>query len=251
MATPFSIVIICRNGSREIARTIEGLIGLSDEILVYDTGSTDGTPDIVRSFPVRLVEGVWKGFGPTKNAANVLAKNDWILSLDADELPNEELKRALTQWTPAAPHEVFACSFLNFIGERPLHFGEWGWDVHVRLFNRTSVQWDAEPVHEQLIFPVGVKVNRLPGKIYHRTVRNWSEHRQKMDRYATMNAQKYFASGKKAPIWKCWLSPPFTFMHYYILRLGFLDGMAGFQCAWMTTLYTYWKYSRLRELYRS
>ncbi len=251
MATLFSIVIICRNESSEIARTLEGLIGLSDDIIVYDTGSTDGTPDIVQRFPVRFIQGEWKGFGPTKNAANAFAKYDWILSLDADEVPDEALKRALSSWDPVAPEAVYACSFLNFIGEKPLRFGEWGWDVHVRLFNRHCVQWDAEPVHEKLLFPSDVRVKRLPGKIRHRTVRDWSDHRQKMDQYATMNARKYFDAGKQAPLWKCWLSPFFTFINYYVIRLGFLDGVAGFQCAWMTTVYTYWKYTRLRELYRS
>lgn len=251
MSTPFSIVIICRNESREIARTLEGLIGLSDDILVYDTGSTDDTLSIVGGFPVRSVQGEWRGFGPTKNAANALAKYDWILSLDADEVPDTDLKRILSGWQPKSTADVYACSFLNFIGEQPLRFGEWGWDRHIRLFNRTRVQWDAEPVHEKLILPSDVRVLRLAGKIRHRTVRNWSDHRAKMDQYASMNAQKYFAAGKRAPLWKRFMSPPFTFLHYYVLRLGFLDGRAGFQCAWMTAVYTHWKYSRLRELYRS
>ena len=251
MHTPFSIVIICRNGSKEIARTLSGLIGMADDIVVYDTGSTDGTQDLVRTFPVRLIEGEWRGFGPTKNIANALANHDWILSLDSDEVPDDRLKQALTDFNPPSNNTVYSCSFLNFIGDTPLRFGEWGWDHHVRLFNRTQVKWDAEPVHEQLIFPLNVQRERLPGKIHHRTVRDWADHRRKMDQYATMNAQKYVEQGKRSPLWKRLLSPPFTFINYYVFRLGFLDGMAGFQCAWMTALYTHWKYARLRQLYRS
>ncbi len=251
MPTPFSIVMICRNGSREIARTLSGLIGMTDDIVVYDTGSIDGTQDIVRTFPVRLIEGDWKGFGPTKNTANAMAKHDWILSLDSDEVPDEKLKQSLAVFDPSSTTTVYACSFLNFIGDKPLHFGEWGWDKHVRLFNRTQVKWDAEPVHEQLIYPASVVQSKLVGKIYHRTVRDWTDHRQKMDQYATMNARKYFEQGKRSPLWKRLLSPPFTFINYYVFRFGFLDGSAGFQCAWMTALYTHWKYMRLRQLYRS
>ncbi len=251
MATPFSIVIICRNESDGIARTLSGLQGLSDDIVVYDTGSTDGTQSIVRGFPVRLIEGVWEGFGPTKNTANALALHDWILSLDADEVPDARLRGALLAWDPDSLDSVYACSFLNYIGDRPLRFGEWGRDWHVRVFNRTRVQWDAEPVHERLQFPIGVQRKRLPGKIQHRTVRDWTDHRNKMEQYARLNAQKYFASGKPAPLWKLWLSPPFTWLHYYVFKLGFLDGWAGWQCAWMTARYTYWKYARLRELYHS
>jgi len=251
MATPFSIVVICRNESDGIAHTLSGLQGLSDDIVVYDTGSNDGTQAIVRDFPVRLVEGVWKGFGPTKNAANALAKHDWILSLDADEVPDSTLRAELMEWAPASVDAVYACSFLNYIGDQPIRFGEWGWDRHIRLFNRTRVQWDAEPVHEQLQFPAAVEVLRLRGKIRHRTVRDWNDHRNKMRQYAQLNAQKYFARGKAAPLWKLWLSPPFTFLHYYLIKLGFLDGMAGWQCAWLTARYTYWKYARLHQLYRS
>lgn len=251
MATPFSIVIICRNESEGIARTLSGLQGLSDDIVVYDTGSTDGTLAIVRDFPVRGIEGSWQGFGPTKNAANALAKYEWILSLDADEIPDQTLRQDLLRWSPDSVDAVYACSFLNYIGDRPIRFGEWGWDRHIRLFNRTRVQWDAEPVHEQLQLPASVQVLRLRGKIQHRTVRDWHDHRTKMQHYAQLNAQKYFAQGKAAPIWKCWLSPPFTFFHYYLFKLGFLDGLAGWQCAWLTARYTYWKYARLRQLYRS
>jgi glycosyltransferase involved in cell wall biosynthesis len=251
MATPFSIVIICRNESKGIAHTLSGLRGLSDDIIVYDTGSTDGTQAIVRAFPVRLIEGAWQGFGPTKNTANACSKHDWILSLDADEVPDEKLRTTLLNWEPPSVDVVYACTFLNYIGDRPVRFGEWGWDRHIRLFNRTRVQWDAEPVHEQLQFPPGVAVIRLSGKIQHRTVRDWADHQTKMEQYAQLNAHKYYARGKAAPRWKLWLSPSFTWMHYYILKLGFLDGRAGWQCAWLTARYTYWKYAHLRKLYRA
>lgn len=250
MRTSFSIVIICRDESKEIGRTLSGLAGLTDDIVVYDTGSTDGTPEVVAGFPVRSVRGEWKGFGPTKNAANALAKYDWILSLDADEIPDARLREALTSFSPASTSTVYAVSFLNFIGDTPLRFGEWGWDRHVRLFHRGEVHWDAEPVHERLLFPEGIRVVDLPGKIHHRTVQGWADHRKKMDRYATMNARKYFEQGRRSPLWKRLLSPSFTFIHYYIFRLGFLDGRVGFQCAWMTALYTHWKYARLQELSR-
>ena len=251
MPTPFSIVIICRNESNKIGQTLKGLVGLSDDIVVYDTGSTDGTSEIVRSFPVRFVSGEWKGFGETKNAANALAKYDWIFSLDADEVPDQQMRMALLNFDPASTNAVYACSFLNFIGDTPLRFGEWGWDKHVRLFNRLLVKWNAAPVHEQLDYSAPVQELELPGKIQHRTVSSWSEHRAKMDRYASLNAQKYFELGKSSPVWKRILSPAFTFFHYYIFRLGFLDGASGFQCAWMTAVYTHWKYARLSQLYSS
>src|SRR6187549_4216196 len=90
-----SIVIVCKNGATVISETIKSFSGLTDDILVYDNGSTDSTKEIVKQNNARLVDGSWEGFGKTKNKANALAKYDWILSLDADEAIDEELKENL------------------------------------------------------------------------------------------------------------------------------------------------------------
>src|SRR4026209_136353 len=92
-----SVVIVCKNGANVIGKTIKSFTGLTDDVLVYDNGSTDGTQEIVRQNGARIFEGEWNGFGKTKNTANALAKYDWILSLDADEAIDEELKKNLLQ----------------------------------------------------------------------------------------------------------------------------------------------------------
>ena len=92
-----SVVIVCKNGANVVGKTIESFSGLTDDVLVYDNGSTDGTQEIVRRTGAKLVEGTWEGFGRTKNKANALAKYDWIFSLDADDAIDEELKKNLLQ----------------------------------------------------------------------------------------------------------------------------------------------------------
>jgi len=246
--TNISIVIVCRNEASIIADTLQSLQGVSDDIVVYDNGSTDGTQQIIKQFGVRLHEGTWEGFGKTKNKATAMAKYDWVLSLDADEAVDEELKRSLLSFNPAGENIVYDITFKSFLGARELKYGEWGGDHHIRLFNKKWVHWNDAPVHEELLLPDEVTILKLKGAVLHRTMADIPDYVTKMANYAMLNAEKYFQQGKKATWFKLRLSPGFTFFHYYILKLGFLDGHAGYTCAKMTAYYTFLKYARLKEL---
>lgn len=246
-----SVVIICRNESAVIGKTLQSLQGLTDDIIVYDNGSSDNTMQIVKQFPVTLHQGSWEGFGKTKSKANQLAKYNWILSLDADESIDDQLKHTLLGMKLDNPKEVFDIHFRNFIGNKYLRYGEWGRDHHIRLFNRNEVKWDEAPVHENLVLSPGVVVKRIKGHVLHQTVKDMEDYGNKMVHYAMLNAQKYFQQGKKSTWLKIRLSPGFTFVNYYILKLGFLDGHEGYVCARMTAWYTFLKYARLRELWNN
>lgn len=244
-----SVVIICKNEETSIERVLQSLQGLTDDIVVYDNGSTDATMEIAKRFNVNLREGSWEGFGKTKQKATALAKYDWVLNLDADEAIEEELKKELKDLSLEDEKTVYDIPFKNFIGDQYLRYGEWGGDHHIRLFNRKTVNWDDAPVHEQLVLSPGIAVKKLRGHVLHRTVKDMDDYGHKMTRYAMLNAEKYFQQGKKASWLKLRLSPGFTFFNYYILRLGFLDGHAGYVCAKMTAWYTFLKYARLKELW--
>jgi len=246
---PFSVVIVCKNEADVIAATLQSLAGLTTDILVYDSGSTDGTQGIIKQFDARLNEGTWEGFGKTKNKAVALAKNDWILSLDADEAIDDELKRSLIGLSLTDEKTVVDILFKNFLGNKELKHGEWGGDHHVRVFNRKQVHWNEAPVHESLVFPEGVITRKIKGYILHRTMKDMDDYSRKMIQYAMLNAEKYYRQGKKASWSRIRLSPGFTFLNYYILKGGFLDGHTGYVCAKMTAYYTFLKYARLKELW--
>jgi glycosyltransferase involved in cell wall biosynthesis len=246
---PVSVVIICKNEAAVIGATLQSLQGVSDDIIVYDNGSTDDTVAIAKGFNVHVQQGSWEGFGKTKTKANSLARHDWILSLDADERIDGKLKASLLAFEPASDRIVYDLRFRNFLGDKLLKHGEWGYDTHIRLFNRNVVQWNNEPVHETLMIPQDVKVVRLDGAILHKTMKDLHEYAHKMVHYAMLSADKYYQQGRKASWFKIRLSPGFNFMNYYILKLGFLDGHAGYVCAKMTAHYTFLKYARLRELW--
>lgn len=243
-----SVVIVCKNSSGVIEKTLQSFAGLTDDIVAYDNGSTDGTQEIVKKFGANLFSGSWEGFGKTKNKANSLAKYNWILSLDADEAIDDELKKSLLLLPFNHQKTVYDLLFKNFVGDKYLKYGEWGKDHHIRLFNRNEVQWNDAAVHEQLIIPHDIKVERLKGYVLHRTASSFPEFEKKMTGYAALNAAKYFKLGKRRWWGKQWLSPAFSFLQNYIFRLGFLDGSAGYHCALISARYTFLKYEKLNEL---
>ena|ERR1051326_1476208 len=243
-----SVVIICKNEEDHIGRCLESLSGLTDDIVVLDNGSADNTKNIIRAAGVRLIEEPWEGFGKTKNKATTFAKYSWILNLDADEAIDSELKTALLGLALDNEKEVFEITFKNFLGEKELRFGEWGGDKHVRVFNRNIVNWNDAIVHEGLLLPPGIKVKKLQGAILHRTAKNTAEFAEKMLRYALLNAEKYFKQGVRSSRINLFAAPTFSFLKYYVFKLGFLDGVPGFICARVGAYYTFIKYARLLEL---
>lgn len=246
-----SVVIICKNEADIISKTIASLRGLTDDIVVYDNGSTDETVLIAREAGARVFIGDWEGFGKTKMRANSMAKYEWILSLDADEMIDETLKASLLAMK-FEENTAYRLQFKNFLGNKQIRYGEWGADSHIRLFNRQQVHWNEEAVHESLVIPSYIKIKKIQrGHILHRTMKDLNDYAKKMVHYATLSAQKYYSQGKKASWFKRTISPCFNFINYYFFRLGFLDGHEGYVCAKMTSHYTFLKYAMLRELWKT
>ncbi len=245
----FSIVIVCKNEAEVIGPTLQSMQGLTDDIVVYDNGSTDATVQIARQYSnVHIQQGVWEGFGKTKQKATQLAVHDWILSLDADEALDEHLQAELSNMLFGDIQTVYRIKFKTFLGDKELKWGEWGGDNHIRLFNRRYVSWNEAAVHETLQIPAAANEVKLQGYILHRTMKDMAEYSIKMTQYALLNAEKYFQQGKKSTLLKRYASGTFAFIKYYILLFGFLDGWEGLVCARMTAYYTSLKYTRLYEL---
>jgi glycosyltransferase involved in cell wall biosynthesis len=243
-----SAVIIAKNEAHVIAGTLQSLIAITDDIVVVDSGSTDQTVDICRQFNARVIETGWEGYGINKNKGIDAAKNDWILNVDADETIDETLQQSLLRLSLNNENEVFNVRFRNFFCNKWIRFGEWGFDSHIRMFNRKKVRWNVAAVHEELIFPPQVKITMLEGNILHYTVNNMQEYVKKTKYYAMMNAKKYYDNGRKANFFRQYLSPVFAFLQHYIFRLGFLDGKEGFIIARTTAWYTFLKYSYLKQM---
>lgn len=233
-----------------LPQIIKAVQHITDDIVICDTGSSDDTIAVARSLGLKVVEEPWQGFGPTKNKANTYAKYNWILQLDADEIPDAQLQNALLQLPLSNNKELFNMQFKTFLGDTWVRFGEWGKDEHIRLFNRTTVQWNDVPVHEQLQYDEGYTITSLPGFILHKSMQNMKEFELKMRAYGIRGGEKYFKQGKTGGWYKQYLSPALNFITNYFFKLGFLDGKAGWQVAKMNAWYTYLKYHTLTQLQR-
>ncbi|MEP7165947.1 MAG: glycosyltransferase family 2 protein, partial [Ferruginibacter sp.] len=226
-----SVVIITRNEAHIIGNTLQSLQGVTDNIIIVDNGSTDDTIAICRKYKAHVVETKWEGYGITKNKGIDAASNDWILSLDADEAIDQELRSSLLQLDLLSDINVYELKYKNFFCNKWIRFGEWSGDKHIRLFNRNRVRWDDAPVHESLVMPGDKKIVQLKGNVLHYTVHSIDEYMGKTIHYSKLNAQKYFLQEKKAGYFKLYFGPGFNFLKHYIFELGFLDGFEGYLIA--------------------
>jgi glycosyltransferase involved in cell wall biosynthesis len=243
----FSVVVICKNDASGLEETLRSVKDLGCEIIVYDSGSIDGSQEIALKHNARLIQGEWEGYGRNRFKAAQLATYDWILMLDTDEVVDDRLRKALQNLDCSKEKRVYNIRYKNFLGNKWIRYGEWGNDSHIRLGNRRGVETDSEIVHEKLFLQPGLEIKQIDGFILHYTVKNMSDYVLKTKNYALLSADKYYRQGKHATAAHIFLSPLYTFIKNYIFKLGFLDGREGFICAKMTAWYTFLKYSNLKK----
>jgi glycosyltransferase involved in cell wall biosynthesis len=253
MPDTLSVVLITLNEAANLPRTLASVRGLG-EIIVVDSGSTDATLDIARSFGAQVYSETWKGFGPQKNSAIARATTDWVLSLDADEELSPALAgeiQALLAGQPA--FNAYLIPRLNhFLGQPLRHGGYWP-DPKLRLFRRGVARFSERPVHETM--ESNEPVGRLRGHLIHHCYPTLAEYIEHMNRYSTINAQMLVDSGRAGIswpwlVWNAALNPAATFVYNYFFRLGFLDGRAGFLQHINHSVYIHWKFAKAWALTR-
>lgn len=244
-----SAVIITYNESAHIARCINSLKHIVDEIIVVDSLSTDNTQTIATELGAKVVTRPFEGYGATKNFANEQASADWILSIDADEALDDELAHSiLTVKTHLTEHVVYEFNRLNNYCGTWIRYGGWYPDRKIRLFNKQHVKWNLAEVHETLEIPEYFNKHLLKGKLLHYSYTSVAGHLSKIEKYSTRGAEEAFKKGKKSNWLKLYLSPAFRFIRDYIFKLGFLDGKYGFIIAKLTAKEVYLKYSKLEQI---
>lgn len=252
-----SAVIITQDEERNIARCLESLKGVVDEVVVVDSGSSDRTREICKDHEEQFnifnfQYHPWEGYSGQKNHANKIATYSWILSMDADEALSPTLRESISalRLTDTEPNIVFDMNRLNnYCGHWIRHSG-WYPDRKTRLFHRDAVEWDGT-VHEVLRQKnpqKPIQSHLLAGDLLHYTYYSVADHASRQIKYATLAAEKAFENGKCSHCGDLWFKPAWTFLRNYIFRLGFLDGHAGFLVCRMASFYTFLKYARLKEM---
>ncbi len=242
-----SATIITLNEERNVARAIESL-RCCDEILVVDSGSSDQTCEVAARLGARVIANAWPGYTRQKNFAAAEARNEWILSLDADEALSEPLEGEIWELKKTGPRfdGYSAPRLAQYCGRWIQHSG-WYPDRKVRLYRRDRAAWTGEYVHESV--RVNGSVGKLNGSVLHYTCTSLTEHLQTLDRYTTLAAQEIVARQQHVGPLRLLLDPAWTFLRAYVVKRGFLDGVQGLSIAWMAALYTYVKFAKARDLY--
>lgn len=241
-----SVVIITKNEEDIIGMCLDAVAALSDDIVVVDSGSTDETEAICLAKKARFIPHFWEGYSKNKNFGIEHARYDWVLSIDADEILNSALVSAIQNELKAPSADAYNISFKNVFLGKPLNFGSWVRESHVRLFKKKSIRWQGD-IHEKLTLE-GARIGKLEGHILHYSIRSLEQYMFKKNIYTTLAAEDMYSRGKKAGFVKIFLSPVFHFVRDYVIKLGFLDGLQGFVLATEGAHYVYLKYSKLALL---
>ncbi|WP_126443912.1 glycosyltransferase family 2 protein [Sulfuricystis multivorans] len=222
--TPISAVVITRDAASQLAKCLDSL-AFCDEILVVDSGSTDGTIELARRRGARVIETHWRGFGAQKQFAVEQAAHDWVLCVDADEWVSGILKDSICAALGAPSFPAYRFARCNRFMGRYLRHGEGYPDLSLRLFDRRHAHWSSDAVHERVVAdgPVGV----LAGDLMHDSAESLERYLEKQNRYSSLAAQAQLAAGKKSSLLRLVGSPLIRFIKFYVLRLGFLDGLPG------------------------
>jgi glycosyltransferase involved in cell wall biosynthesis len=246
---PVSVVIICLNAANTIEKVIKAALLLTDDVIILDTGSTDGTQDKI-PHGAKLINSKWLGFGATKNEGARLAKYNWILSLDSDEVLSKDLIASIQAIDFSNNNAVYKIKLINYFGDQPISFGQWKNNWVMRLFHKDVAKWDQALVHEKLSFDEHVQIKKLKGVLHHFTTTGFEAYYKKLQAYSNLMAEKYYVNGKKSSRLKIYLAPAFNFIKNYVFQLGILDKKAGWDIAKAYALYTYMKYKKLHQLHQ-
>jgi glycosyltransferase involved in cell wall biosynthesis len=248
--TSLSLIVITKNEEASVARCL-GSLRFADEIIVVDSGSSDRTVEIARAHGANVVSTTdWPGFGPQKARALSLARADWVISLDADEWIDASfiglIKTAIAD--PGAPAAYKMSRRSRFCGRIIRHSG-WSPDYVVRLFRRGRARFSDHLVHESLI--VDGPIGWLDARIEHDSITSWADAEDKIERYSIAAAQQLAARGVRGSPLKASLRGWAAFLKTYVVRVGFLDGTAGWNVAEYHRRYTEAKWRRLAEYSRA
>lgn len=249
MKQKLTVIIPCKNERKNIRPCVVSAKQVADEVLIADSGSTDGTLDIVRSEGgCRVVEREYINSGNFKNWAIPQASYSWVLIVDADERVTPQLAAEINGLMAGSPrHDGYQIYRENyFLGHRIRH-GGWGSDKVLRLFRRDRGRYVGESDHAEISVAPG-STSRLKARLEHFTYWTYDQYFRKLKRYTVQSAESKHAAGKRASLVRMLLSPPLRFLHCYVVRLGFLDGLAGLQISALTGLSSFVKQIRLWEL---
>ncbi len=247
-----SVVIITYNEERNIARCLESVASVADEIVVLDSFSKDRTKEICASYGVKFYEHAFDGHIQQKNRAITYATHPYILSLDADEALDDTLKKSILDAKANWTHDGYYMNRLtNYCGHWVRHCN-WYPDTKLRLWDSRKGSWTGINPHDKYELKEGDRnTKHIKGDILHYSYYSVEDHYKQVEYFTNIASKAFVEAGKKAPLYKLLLNPFAKFMDHYVLHLGFLDGKAGYLISKISAYATYLKYKKIRDIYKT
>ncbi len=238
-----SAAIITFNAADDLDRCLSSL-DFVDEVIVLDQGSTDGTDEVCQRHGVFLHQTAWLGFGLTKQKAVGLCRNNWVLSIDTDEVITPELREAILALdeNDCGPAAYTVNRLSRFLGRWIRHSG-WHPEYVVRLFDRRRAHFNDKPVHESVV--VEGDLGSLQGLLHHFTYETMEQYIGKLNRYTTLAAEELYAHGRRCSLSSAVVRSQAAFWRMWLLKRGFLDGSAGLVLCLASSFYVLSKYTKL------
>lgn len=245
-----SAVIVAKNEERIVGKTLAAIKDLADEIVFVDSGSTDSTIEIAKSFSkLKLIHQDWLGYAAQKNFAMQQAQYDWVLSLDADEVVTEDLSKEIKLILDSPTCQGYKIPRILYIGDRAVTRGGFFPDAQLRLIRRGAGQFNDRLVHEAIKMEGTIGMLRSP--MLHYAYATVDDFAAAMENYARLSAKEFARQGRFG--WKAhplneMIHPMWTFLYRYLFRGGILDGAMGFRLNTIYSDYVRKKIRYLREL---
>ena len=243
-----SATIITCNEEENIGRCIDSLWQVADEIIVLDSYSTDNTVHIALEKGAIVKQGIFSGYIEQKNKALRFTTYNYVLSVDADEILSRKLATSILREKFYFRYPAYFMNrYNNYCGKFIKH-GLWYPNQKVRLFDKRIASWGGMNPHDKIQLKENIRARFIHGDIIHYAYDSVDEHIQRNAELSTVAAYSLFESGIRKHWSKIILSPLWSFIHGYLIRLGFLDGYYGFVIATQTASLSFLKYQKLRRL---
>ncbi len=242
-----SAVLITKNEEHNIKNCVDHLIDWVDEIVVFDSGSTDNTTGILdgyNSSKIKIRQIEWQGFARTKNLAVEAANGDWILSVDADEIITPDLRDEIRQLVGKAEQDGYLIPRLLYFCNRPVRYGGSYPDYQLRLFRKSAGRFEETPVHEYV--KLGTRPGKLKNHMLHYSYRTMFDYWARLNRYTELDAEKKYQQGKRFKFFRIFVLQ-LEIVKRLFLRLGILDGFPGIFYHIFSAVSSLVKYAKLWE----
>ena len=250
---PISIFLIAKNEADRIGNTLRAIQELSDDIVVVDSGSTDGTQALAESLGARVIDHPWSGYGMQKRFGEDQCRHPWLLNLDADEVVTPELAREMTAlFAKGEPDtSAYAMNIVEvFPGEekpRPMAYSH----VYVRLYRKDVGRFSGSSVHDLVDLQPGTNIVYLKEIVHHYSVRSLGDQLEKFNRYTDQLVDDLDSRGVRIPTWRVFIELPIAFLKAYFGRRHCVHGVYGFLTAMNYAMFRHLRVAKYYERHRT